>query len=110
MRGLLAGSRVVDVILRGQAQHVSGINLNSSATLNLCRDKGVVADAGKVPYSIASSDGFSPTKSPSRSTTRTGVKGNLIYAAPFGRLLFNAPNNTRCIPLIVRVTLHGFHH
>jgi SAM-dependent methyltransferase len=106
-----AGAGIVEQMLfKGRAARVCGIDLDPRVVDNPNLDEGRVADAGRIPYGDGEFD----------LVYADNLLEHLLHPLPVfrevarvlrrgGLFLFKTPNRNHYMPLIARVTPHRFH-
>lgn len=106
-----AGAGIVAVMnFRGLAKQVCGVDLDPRVRENPFLDEGRVSDAGEIPYPDASFDVVIADNVMEHLDKPEAVFAEICRVLrPGGKLLFKTPNRTHYVPLIARITPHGFH-
>lgn len=106
-----AGAGIVEAMnFRGLAARVCGVDLDPRVTGNPYLDEGVVADAGKIPYADETFDLVFADNVIEHIDEPDQIFAEIRRVLrPGGKLLFKTPNKTHYMPLIARLTPHGFH-
>jgi len=106
-----AGAGIVEAMnFRGHAGRVCGVDLDPRVVENPYLDEGIVADAGKIPYPDASFDLVFADNVMEHIDKPDQVFAEIERVLrPGGRLLFKTPNKSHYMPVIARLTPHGFH-
>lgn len=106
-----AGAGIVEAMnFRGLAARVCGVDLDPRVTENPYLDEGLVADAGKIPYPDETFDLVFADNVMEHIDEPAQVFAEIARVLrPGGKLLFKTPNKTHYMPLIARLTPHGFH-
>ena len=106
-----AGAGIVEAMnFKEQAGRVCGIDLDPRVVDNPYLDEGLVADAGKIPYPDASFDVVFADNVMEHIDQPNEVFAEIARVLkPSGKFLFKTPNKNHYMPLIARLTPHGFH-
>lgn len=106
-----AGAGIVSQMdFRGRAAKICGVDLDPRVATNPLLDEGRVSDAGRIPYDDDSFDlVFSDNVVEHLSEPLEVFREVHRILKPGGVFLFKTPNKNHYMPLIARVTPHGFH-
>lgn len=106
-----AGAGIVEQMdFRGHAARVCGVDLDHRVVDNQFLDEGRVSDAGGIPYPDASFDVvFSDNVVEHLADPAAVLLEVHRVLKPGGVFLFKTPNKHHYMPLIARLTPHGFH-
>ena len=106
-----AGAGIVEMMnFRGIAKRVCGVDLDPRVETNPYLDDGRLADAGTIPYDDSRFDlVFADNVMEHLEHPEEVFKEICRVLKPGGRLLFKTPNRNHYMPLIARLTPHGFH-
>lgn len=106
-----AGAGIVEAMnFRGMAAKVCGVDLDPRVMENPFLDEARVADAGCIPYGngvfdlVFADNVMEHLAQPDQVFTEVAR-----VLKPGGTLLFKTPNRSHYVPLIARLTSHGFH-
>jgi len=106
-----AGAGIVTQMnFRGLAGKVCGVDLDPRVVENNMLDEGRVTDAGEIPYGDGIFDVvFSDNVLEHLDSPLDVYREVYRVLKPGGYFLFKTPNKWHYMPLIARVTPHGFH-
>lgn len=106
-----AGAGIVEAMnFRGLAKRVCGVDLDPRVADNPFLDEGVVADAGRIPYPDETFDVVFADNVMEHIDEPEQVFAEIERVLkPGGKLLFKTPNKSHYMPIIARLTPHGFH-
>lgn len=106
-----AGAGIVEQMhFKGHVARVCGVDLDPRVTENPHLDEGRMADAGSIPYGDNCFDlVFADNVMEHLDDPDTVFSEIRRVLKPGGILLFKTPNRNHYMPLISRVTPHGFH-
>jgi SAM-dependent methyltransferase len=106
-----AGAGIVEQMrFKGHVAEVCGIDLDARVRENPHLDDGRVADAGSIPYEDNRFDlVFADNVMEHLDDPETVFSEIKRVLKPEGILLFKTPNRSHYMPLISRMTPHGFH-
>ncbi len=106
-----AGAGIVEAMnFRDHAGRVCGIDLDPRVVDNPYLHEGLVADAGEIPYPDASFDVIFADNVMEHIDQPAEVFLEIARVLkPGGKFLFKTPNKNHYMPLIARLTPHGFH-
>lgn len=110
IQDLDAGAGIVEAMnFRDIVPKVSGVDLAPRVTANLFFNKGLVSDAGSIPYPDETFDVVFADNVMVHLDKPELVFAQIARVLRDGKLLFKTPNRNRYMPLIARFTPHGFH-
>jgi SAM-dependent methyltransferase len=106
-----AGAGIIDRMnFRGKAAKVCGVDLDPRVADNPYLDEARVADADGIPYGNEIFDLVFADNVMEHLEQPEAVFAEIARVLkPRGILLFKTPNRSHYVPLIARVTPHGFH-
>lgn len=106
-----AGAGIVtEMDFRGCAARICGADLDPRVVQNPLLDEGKVADANEVPYADESFDVVFANNVMEHIVEPDNVFQEIYRVLkPGGVFLFKTPNKTHYMPMIARLTPHGFH-
>lgn len=106
-----AGAGIVEAMnFRGKARKVCGIDLDPRVVDNPYLDEATVGDGGRLPYADDSFDVAFADNVMEHLDKPLDVFGEIARVLrPGGKLLFKTPNRNHYMPVIARLTPHGFH-
>lgn len=106
-----AGAGIVEMMnFRGLARHVCGVDLDPRVTDNPYLDEGRVSDASGIPYEDNRFDlAFADNVMEHLDAPEAVFAEIFRVLKPGGILLFKTPNRNHYMPVIARLTPHGFH-
>lgn len=106
-----AGAGIVEQMhFKGHVAQVCGVDLDPRVTENPHLDEGRLADAGSIPYEDNRFDlVFADNVMEHLDAPYTVFSEIRRVLKPGGILLFKTPNRSHYMPLISRMTPHGFH-
>lgn len=106
-----AGAGIVEAMnFRGQVARVCGIDLDPRVLDNEKLDEGRIANAGEIPFDDETFDVvFADNVMEHLGDPQTVFREINRVLKPGGVLLFKTPNRSHYMPLIARLTPHGFH-
>lgn len=95
---------------KGRVRRICGVDLDPRVVDNPMLDEGRLADAGTIPYNDASFDVvFSDNVLEHLAEPEKVFAEVKRVLKPGGLFLFKTPNKHHYMPLIARLTPHGFH-
>jgi SAM-dependent methyltransferase len=106
-----AGAGIVEQMnFRGKASRVCGVDLDPRVETNAYLDEGLVSDAGAIPYADESFDlVFCDNVFEHLDQPLSTFKEVARVLKPGGFFMFKTPNKWHYMPIIARLTPHGFH-
>jgi SAM-dependent methyltransferase len=106
-----AGAGIVpEMNFKGHVSRMCGVDLDPRVAQNPFLDEGKVSDAGSIPYADQTFDlVFADNVMEHLEYPDVVFKEVFRVIKPGGVLLFKTPNAAHYMPLIARLTPHGFH-
>lgn len=106
-----AGAGIIEMMnFKGVARRVCGVDLDPRVEHNPFLDEGRLADAGQIPYEDSRFDlVFADNVMEHLEEPEQVFSEIWRVLKPGGKLLFKTPNRSHYMPMIAKLTPHGFH-